>query len=271
MTAPATHPALPGALVTGAAARIGRAIATALAAEGRAVAVHYNRSGKAAEETVSAIAESGGRAVAIKADLADASAAAELVPRAAEALAGLDAQFGCLVNNASLFEFDRVGELGPESFDRHMAVNARAPALIMQAFAGHIAADPVSGAVVINILDQKLRNPNPDHLSYTISKYALEGLTRTMALACAPDIRVVGVAPGLTLPGGALDEAAFATAAARLPLGRATAVEDIAATVCYVAAAPSITGQTILVDAGQHLAATSRDVAFTEPEDEVEN
>lgn len=252
----------PAALVTGAAGRIGRVIATTLGREGRAVAVHYHRSGEAAKETVGIIEQAGGRAVAIQADLADPGQVNTLIPRAVLALAKMSGVLGCLVNNAALFEYDTVDTLAGESFDRHMAINARAPALLMRAFAEHVSTARPAQPVIINILDQKLHNPDPDYLSYTISKYALEGLTRTMALALAPEIRVIGIAPGLTLPNDNLSGAAFDSAAARLPLGRLTAVDDIAATVCYVATAPSITGQTIVVDAGQHLLAANRDIAF---------
>jgi NAD(P)-dependent dehydrogenase (short-subunit alcohol dehydrogenase family) len=263
------------ALVTGAGGRIGRAIACALGAEGRPVAVHYNKGGDGAAETVALIEAGGGKAIAIQADLADSRAAEGLIPKASETLNGLGLGLGdglsCLVNNASHFAYDELSDIEASGFDRHMAVNARGPALLSKAFAKHIAAngaahgasaDTNSGAVIVNILDQKLFNPDPDYLSYTISKFALEGLTRTLALALAPTIRVVGVAPGVTLPSGELDAADFEKIGELMPLGRSTAVEDIAATVCYVATARSITGQTVTVDAGQHLRLSGRDIAF---------
>lgn len=257
---------LPGALVTGGGARIGRAIALALAAEGRAVAIHYHRSASAAEETATSIRDTGGRAVTLACDFADPEATGELIGGAAAALAALGSNFGLLVNNASLFEYDSAADLSAARFDRHMAVNARAPALLATAFAAQVAAAGPAppGPAIVNILDQRLHNPDADYLSYTVSKYAAEGLTRTLALALAPDIRVIGIAPGLALPSRDMDEETFAAAGARTPLGHPTAVQDIAATVCYAATARSITGQTILVDAGQHLSPTLRDVAFAD-------
>ncbi len=260
--------ALPAALVTGAAGRIGRAIAQALGREGRIVAVHYHRSGDAAKETAALIEQAGGQAFVIQADLQDPAQARALVPEAVKVIVEKGGVLGCLVNNASLFEYDCIADLEAENFDRHFAINARAPALMMQAFAKYTAAaNPAARLpVIINILDQKLGNPDPDYLSYTISKYALEGLTQTMALALAPSIRVIGIAPGLTLPSDDLKDAAFEKARTRLPLGRSTTLDDIAATVCYGATAPSITGQTIVVDAGQHLLPSRRDIAFTTKE-----
>jgi len=253
-----------GALVTGAGGRIGREIALALASEGRAMIVHYNLSQAEAEQTVAMINEAGGSAAMLQADLGDPVAAAGVVPRAAALLETFGSTFGCLVNNASHFVYDSAADFSQRLFDQHMAVNVRAPALLSRAFAKHIGdrADTDTTAVIVNIVDQKVQNPDPDYLSYTLSKFALDGLTKTLALALAPTIRVVGVAPGLTLPSRELSGDAFDQAAASLPFGRATSASDIAATVCYVASAPSITGQTITVDSGQHLMDNQRDIAF---------
>lgn len=247
-----------GALVTGAARRIGRAIALGLAADGWHIAVHYHRSEKAAAETVAAIEAQGGQAMAIAADLSDPAAAAGLVAAAGAATGGL----GALVNNASMFAADDIATVDAAGFDAMMAVNLRAPVLLSRAFAEHLPAG--EEGVIVNILDQKLVNPNPDFLSYTLSKYGLGGLTTTLALALAPRIRVCGVAPGLTLPSVHQTPDQFAAIHGRTPLGRGATADDIAGAVRYLAAAVAVTGEVVLVDGGQHLVASERDVMFIE-------
>lgn len=240
------------ALVTGAGRRIGRTIALALARRGWDVAVHYGRSREEADAVVRAIEALGRRAVALHADLADASSLSGLIDAAIEALGPLS----LLVNNASLFEDDRVGSLTAELYDRHMAANLRAPIFLTEAFATRAP----DGACVINVLDQRVRRPNPQFFSYSLSKAGLWWATQTLALALAPRIRVNGVGPGPTLPSVHQSEAEFAAEAAGVPLARHATPEEIAAAVLYLVDAPSVTGQMIAVDGGQHLAWKTPDI-----------
>jgi NAD(P)-dependent dehydrogenase (short-subunit alcohol dehydrogenase family) len=244
------------ALVTGAGRRIGRAIAIALAQAGWDVAVHFRHSRAGAQETADAITALGRRAVLLECDLADSAAVRTLVARAAEALGPV----GCVVNNASLFEYDSAANFSPELLAAHMQANVGAPILLAQAL--HAATPAGSHAVVINLLDQKLANLNPDYLSYTLSKAALQTATTMLAQALAPTVRVVGVAPGITMLSGEQTEAGFASAHQATPLGRSSTPQDVADAVCYLAGARAITGTTLLVDGGQHLMPLPRDVMF---------
>jgi NAD(P)-dependent dehydrogenase (short-subunit alcohol dehydrogenase family) len=235
------------ALVTGAGRRIGRAIALALAKAGWSVGVHY-RSGKAdAEAVVAAIADAGGRAVALHADLRDEAAARRLVPAAVAALGPL----GALVNNAAIFEKDAALTVTRESWDAHLETNLRAPFVLMQEFAGQLP-ETAEGAVV-NLLDERVWKPTPYFVSYTLSKSALWTLTRTMALALAPRIRVNGIGPGPTLPSGRQSAAQFERQSRSTPLQRGATPEEIAAGVLFLLQAPAVTGQMIAFDGGQHL------------------
>jgi NAD(P)-dependent dehydrogenase (short-subunit alcohol dehydrogenase family) len=248
------------ALVTGGARRIGRAIALALAGDGWDVAVHFGRSAAEAADTVRSIESIGRRAAALACDLGDSEAVRALPGRCAQVLGPL----ACVVNNASLFEYDSAADFSPQLLGRIMAVNVAAPVLLAQALAAQLPAD--RQGVVINLLDQKLFNPNPDFLSYTMSKAALQEATRLLARALAPRVRVVGVAPGISLPSGEQSAAGFAAAHLKTPLGRSSTPEDVAQAVVYAARAPAVTGTTLLVDGGQHLVPSDRDVMFlTEP------
>jgi NAD(P)-dependent dehydrogenase (short-subunit alcohol dehydrogenase family) len=242
------------ALVTGGAKRIGRAIVEALAAEGCAVAIHHHRSRAEAEALAAAIVARGGRAAALAGDLASPDCGA-LIAQAAERLGPLSV----LVNNASLFERDEAATLTAERFDRHMAVNARAPALLARAFAAQAPAG--ADCCIVNLLDQKLWNANPDFLSYTASKAALAELNTVLAMALAP-VRVCGVAPGLTLPSEKMSDENFRRAHPRTPLARGSTPDDIATAVRYLVGARAVTGSVLLVDAGQHLVRSDRDVMF---------
>jgi NAD(P)-dependent dehydrogenase (short-subunit alcohol dehydrogenase family) len=244
------------ALVTGGARRIGRVIALALARRGWHVAVHYGDSAAEAQETVREIEALGQRATALQCDLANEAAVRELLPRAALALGPVS----CVVNNASLFDYDNAADFSVARLDAHMHVNLAAPMLMAQAL--HDATPAGSQSVVINLLDQKLFNLNPDFLSYTLSKAALQSATTMLAQALAPKVRVVGIAPGITLVSGNQTEQGFANAHALTPLGKSSTPDDIAATVCFVAESPAITGTTLLVDGGQHLIPLQRDVMF---------
>jgi len=250
----------PVVLVTGAARRVGRAIALELTSNGFDIALHCRRSRDEAEATAAQARATGARAQVFPADLADEAACRALVPAVVEAMGRLDA----LVNNASRFEYDSVESFSYAAMDAHWRANT-APAIVLaQALRVHLQGrnDDASGCVV-NVSDQKLWNPNPDYLSYTLSKAALETATTLLAQALAPRVRVVGVAPGVTLASGAtMDDASFAVAHAMTPLGRSSTPDDVARTVRFALESRAITGTTLLVDGGQHLAAQPRDVAF---------
>lgn len=244
------------ALVTGAGRRLGRAIALGLARAGWDIAVHYRHSHDEARAVAQEIAALGRRAVVLQCDLADEQAVRQLLPQALQVLDRVD----CVVNNASLFDYDTQFDFGYARLDAHMHANVGAPLLLAQAL--H-AATPAGGqGVVINLLDQKLYNLNPDFLSYTLSKAALHTATTMLAQALAPKVRVVGVAPGITMVSGDQSEAGFAKAHAQTPLGRSSTPDDIAAAVVYAASARAVTGTTLLVDGGQHLVPLPRDVMF---------
>ena len=242
----------PVALVTGAARRIGREIALDLAAHGWDVAVHHRRSADDAAQTVEAAQALGAHAHAFAADLADEAECNALLPAVTAHFGVVDA----VVNNASLFEHDDVASFGYAAMERHWRANT-APAIVL-ARALHAA----GGAVVVNLLDQKLWNPNPDHLSYTLSKAALEAATTMLAMAMAPQLRVCGVAPGVTMLSGDMNAAEFAASHRMTPLGRSSTPADVARTVRFILESPAITGTTLLVDGGQHLQRQPRDVMF---------
>ena len=244
------------ALVTGAGRRIGRAIALGLAQAGWDVAVHYRASESDARAAADDIEALGRRAIVLQCDLSDEAAVRALVPRAIEALGAL----GCVVNNASQFDYDSAADFSPALLAAHMQANVAAPILLAQAL--HAATPAGSQAVVVNLLDQKLYNLNPDFLSYTLSKAALQSATTMLAQALAPTVRVVGVAPGLTLVSGEQTDSGFATAHQATPLGRSSSAQDIVDAVCYLAGARGVTGATLLVDGGQHLMPLPRDVMF---------
>jgi len=244
------------ALVTGAAKRLGRGIALALAQRGWDVAVHYGRSADEAMATVREIEQLGRRAAALQCDLADEQAVNGLLGRAEEALGRVT----CVVNNASLFESDTAADFRFANLDRHMHANLGAPLVLARAL--HAATPEGAQSVIVNLLDQKLFNLNPDFLSYTLSKAGLHTATTVLAQALAPKVRVIGVAPGLTLVSGDQTEEGFAKAYKMTPLGRSSTPEDVASAVCFAAENQSMTGTTLLVDGGQHLIPLQRDVMF---------
>ncbi|MCG7621916.1 SDR family oxidoreductase [Epibacterium sp. Ofav1-8] len=256
------------ALVTGAGKRLGRAMALALAEDGYDVAVHYASSEAAAAETVAAIRHTGRRAVALQADLLQDAETSRLLPRAADALGG---PITCLVNNASIFEEDSLETVTRDSWDRHMQSNLRAPVLLLQALAAQAlpprrdtAGEPLSGAVVINMIDQRVRKLTPQFMSYTLAKSALWTLTQTAAQALAPQIRVNAIGPGPTLQGPRQTAADFAAQRASTPLQRGAGTQEIVAALRYLVSAPAVTGQLICVDGGQHLAWNTPDTALPE-------
>jgi NAD(P)-dependent dehydrogenase (short-subunit alcohol dehydrogenase family) len=241
-------------LITGAAKRIGRAMALELGAAGFGIAVHYNGSHSDAEEVVREIADKGGRAVAVQADLTDSASTATLVERANNALGPLS----IVVNNASLFEEDSVENFDDEGFDAHMAVHVKAPALIARSFAKQLEGAP---GLVVNIIDERVWKLTPRYFTYTLSKAALWTATRTMAQALAPSIRVNAIGPGPTLPNQKQDEDAFRRQTEALILERGPELSEFAHTIEYLWKMPSITGQMIALDGGQHLAWQTPDVA----------
>lgn len=244
------------ALVTGAGKRIGRTIALELARQGWDVAVHFGRSAGEAQAVAGEIQALGRRAAILQCDLADEAAVKKLLPRAIDALGPVS----CVVNNASLFDYDDAASFSVAKLDAHMHANLVSPILLAQAL--HDATATGEQSVVVNLLDQKLYNLNPDFLSYTLSKAALHTATTILAQALAPKVRVVGIAPGLSLVSGDQTEAQFQKAHQATPLGKSSTPDDIAAAVCFVAAAPAITGTTLVVDGGQHLIPLQRDVMF---------
>ena len=248
MSAPAGAAPLTGvALVTGAAKRLGRAIALDLAAKGFDVAVHYRTSAAAAAEVVAAIAACGRRAVALAADLADEAATARLVAAAAAALGPVT----LLVNNAAIFEHDRPETATPERWARHMAVNLRAPLVLTQGLLAQLPAG--AGANIVNLIDQRVLNLTPHYTSYTVSKAGLWALTQHLARALAPRVRVNAIAPGPTLPDAGMSAERFAEFARAAPLERAPSVEEICRTLRLILDAPAMTGQMITLDGGRHL------------------
>lgn len=235
------------ALVTGAARRVGAAIAHELAGAGWAVAVHYNASDSDAQKTVAAIAAAGGRAVAVKADLCDEAAVRGLIPAVEQALGPVS----LLVNNASVFENDTALSPDRSIWDLNMEVNLRAPFVLCQELARRLP-DGVQGNIV-NIVDQRVLNLTPFFTSYTVSKAGLWTLTQTLAQAWAPRIRVNAIGPGPVLPSPRQTEAQFEKQYKAMPLARAVDVAEIANGVRFILASPSMTGQIIVLDAGQHL------------------
>ncbi len=252
------------ALVTGAGARLGRAMAIRAAQAGHDVAVHYATSEAGAEETAQAVRAAGRQAVTLRADLLDAAAAAALLPRAAEALGG---PVTCLVNGASIFEPDDIATLTPESWHRHMGSNLLAPLLLIQAMAAQGLepragedGEPEATGLVVNMTDQKVRKLTPLFVTYTLAKTGLWTLTRTMAQALAPAIRVNAIAPGPTLRGRRQSEAHFAAQRAGTILRRGADARDVTDAFAYLLAARTVTGQMIAVDGGQHLGWRTPDI-----------
>ncbi len=240
-------------LVTGGARRIGAAIVRHLARHGHRVAIHRHASGAQADVLA---AELGDGACVVSGDLADPDAPAALIAAARAALGG---PVQGLVNNASVFEWDTPAIADPALFERAMRVNLAAPVRLAHALAAQHDLD--LGAVV-NILDQKLANLNPDFFSYTLSKVALEGATRMLAMALAPRVRVNAVSPGLTMPSLDQSEVEFAETSRRNLLGRQVAPDDIAAAVEHQLLSGSMTGQNIFVDCGQRFVLRDGDVMF---------
>lgn len=244
-----------GVLITGGARRIGRTIALDLAAHGFAVVIHHNESGEEAEALASVINRDGGFARVVQADLTDPTAAASLVDKAVEAVG----RIGIVVNNASIFEDDSVTDFTLDRFDRHFALHLKAPLQIAQAFARYAGGD--MDALIVNMIDQRVWRPNPRFFTYTLSKAALWMATKTMAQALAPNIRVNAIGPGPTLANDRQSPEDFQRQIRGLLLQRGPELPEFGATIRYLWETPSITGQMIALDGGQHLAWETPDIA----------
>lgn len=247
----------PVVLVTGAAKRLGRAMALDLARHGFDIAVHYRRSQADADATVAELQAAGAAARAFAADLSNEAECRTLVPAVAAHFGRLDA----VVNSASTFEYDDAASFSVASMERHWRANTAPAVLLAQALHAQLGGATATGCVV-NLIDQKLWNPNPDYFSYTLSKAALQAATVMLAQALAPRVRVCGVAPGVTLASGPMSDAEFAAAHRMTPLQRSSTPDDIARAVRFLIDSPAITGTTLLVDGGQHLSAQPRDVLY---------
>ena len=244
------------ALVTGGGRRIGAGIAKALAADGWFVYIHCHKSSDQASELLQEIKADNGNGMVITQDLSERGAAENLMRKVETGPAPLVA----LINNASLFEYDTVETITEKSLDEHFAVNVRSPTILSKAFANSLSKD--TNGCVINILDNKVYAINPDYLSYTISKVALQGATSAMAMALAPKVRVNGIAPGITLESDNQGEASFIKGQTMSPMGQVSTVEDITRSVLFILNSSSINGNVITIDGGQSLQKLARDVAF---------
>jgi len=256
------------ALVTGAARRLGREMTLALAQDGFDVAVHYSGSQAEAMGVVDQAKAMGVNAVALQADLLDSGATKGLVPRAVEALGR---PMTLLVNNASIFEYDRIDTASFESWDRHINSNLRAPFFLSQAFAAQAldpeldkGAEPVAQAMILNMIDQRVRKLTPEFATYTLAKAGLWTLTQTTAQALAPKVRVNAIGPGPTLQGERQSAEHFARQRANTVLKRGSDGEDVVTAMRYFLAAKSVTGELICVDGGQNLGWQTPDVLGVE-------
>ncbi len=247
MSSPASSDNRPVALVTGAARRLGRAIALGLAAEGYAVAVHHRSSPEEADEVVRSIENAGGRAVALAADLAAPEAPERLIAACVRRLGPPV----CLVNNASVFHYDEIATLDSRQWREQLAVNLEAPVFLARAMAASLPAG--ASGVIVNIADQRVWRPEPHFFSYGVSKSALWSATQMLALALAPHIRVNAIGPGPTLQSIHQSPEQFAAEASTTPLGRGPEPDEIAAAVRFIVRSPSMTGELIMLDGGQHL------------------
>ena len=255
------------ALVTGGARRLGRAMVLELARRGHDVAVHYDRSADDAQATAAEARKHGVRAMVFQADLLDADAVAGLVGRVTEAMGPLSV----LVNNASIFEYDTLASANAQSWDRAIGSNLRAPMFLMQAFAAQAgkgardeAGEPIASANIINLIDQRVLKLTPGFCSYTLAKFGLWGLTQTAAQFLAPDIRVNAIGPGPTMKGARQSEEHFATQRAAVLLQRGADDGEIARCMGFILDSPSMTGQLICMDGGQHLAWKTPDILGVE-------
>lgn len=242
------EPEMPkAALVTGAAKRVGRVLALALARTGFDIALHYGRSEREAMVTAEEIRALGRRVVSLRADLERLPEVERIVPAAIEAVGPL----GLLVNNASIFELDRIRTMTETSWNRHLAINLTAPTFLCRAFVLQL--PERARGLIVNILDERIFNPTPNYLSYTASRFGLWAVTQVLARELAPKIRVNAIGPGPTLPEAGMTEADFAALCARMPLKRGSSPEELADALLFILRARSMTGQMITLDGGQQL------------------
>jgi NAD(P)-dependent dehydrogenase (short-subunit alcohol dehydrogenase family) len=223
--------------------------------------VHYGQSRDAAQTLARELRDAGTQAIALQADLAVEAQTTALIAESMAAFGRLDA----VINNASLFEMDVARDFSYDKLMAHMRPNLAAPVVLAREL--HRLLPNEAHGVVVNLLDQKLFNYNPDFLSYTLSKAGLHAATTMLAQALAPKVRVVGVAPGITLLSGDQTQTGFDKAHTATPLGKSSTPEDVARTCVFAAESPAITGTTIVVDGGQHLVPQQRDVMFLTGED----
>lgn len=252
------------ALVTGGAKRLGRAMALYLGARGYDVAIHYASSASDAQEVQAEIEAMGQRAACLQADLTVEDEMTPLIGRAQDALG---APLDLLINNASIFEYDNIRTANRASWDRHIESNLRAPVVLTQEFAKQAPkatrdemSEKVSHALVVNMLDQRVRKLTPEFTSYTIAKMGLWAFTQTAARALAPDIRVNAIGPGPTLIGAHQSQESYAAQRAATVLGRGSNPSDICAALGYLIEAVGVTGQLICTDGGQHLGWQTPDI-----------
>ena len=252
------------ALVTGAGARIGRAMALYLGQHGYDVAVHYATSRSGADDVVADLSQMGRNAVALRADLLDESAVQNLIPAAMQALGG---SITCLINNASIFEYDNITSATRNNWDRHMESNLRAPFVLTQALATTAPEplydaqnEPLAQALVINMIDQRVRKLTPEFMTYTIAKMGLWAFTQTAARALAPKVRVNAIGPGPTLQGARQSTNHFTAQRRNTILQRGAGTDDITGALGYFVNATAVTGQLLCVDGGQHLGWKTPDV-----------
>ena len=234
------------ALITGGAQRIGATIASALAADGWTVGIHHYRSSIAAENLCKKLVSAGADAYTANADLSNEVGVATLIEQASAST-----PVTCLINNASVFEYDELSDVDRDSWDLHMDVNLWAPLRLSQAFSVGLPND-INGNIV-NIIDQRVKNISPQFLSYTISKAGLWTLTKSLALTLAPRIRVNAIGPGPVLPSPRQTTKQFEAQASRMPMGHGAPASEIADGIFYILSATSMTGQLISLDGGQHL------------------
>ncbi len=248
-------------LITGAAKRIGKEIALSMADAGWDIAIHYGKSKEEASQTIQEIKAKGRKAIALQADLSNEQEVEALLPECLKKL-GVPS---CIINNASLFEYDDPKTVNYKNVENHFKVNLSAPLIIARDYYKLLlkgSQSNVLSGVLIQLLDQKIENLNPDFFSYTLSKGALEMATVMMAQAYAPILRVVAIAPGITLTSGEQTDKGFEEAHKLTPLGKSSSPNDIAEGVIYLANAKAVTGITLFVDGGQHLTPSKRDVMF---------
>ena len=256
------------ALVTGAGQRLGRAMAVELARRGYDVALHYATSAAGAEEAATQIRAMGRMAVTLQADLLEEDAVQSLLPRAADALGG---PITCLINNASIFEYDTIKSATRQSWDRHFESNLRAPFVLTQALAAQVPAakmddqnEPLATGLVVNMVDQRVNKLTPEFMTYTLAKMGLWALTRTAAQGLAPHVRVNAIGPGPTPQGARQTADHFERQRRPTVLGRGANVSDILGALGYFLDAPSVTGQILCIDGGQHLAWQTPDILGVE-------